>query len=100
DGVLRRVTVLEHGPEIMVVVDGESWRLVELDPLSRRAGEDPAAGRLTAPMPGRVIRLFVETGSRVRRGAPLLIIEAMKMEHTITAPADGILPPGRRAVRD
>jgi 3-methylcrotonyl-CoA carboxylase alpha subunit len=91
DGVRQRVRVLEHGPEMLIVVDGDRWRLVELDPLAARAGADPAAGRLTAPMPGRVIRLLVETGGRVRRGAPLLIIEAMKMEHTITAPADGIV---------
>jgi 3-methylcrotonyl-CoA carboxylase alpha subunit len=91
DGVRRRVAVLEHGPEIMVLVGDERWRLVELDPLAARAGEDPGAGRLTAPMPGRVIHVLVETGSRVRRGEPLLIIEAMKMEHTIVAPADGVV---------
>jgi 3-methylcrotonyl-CoA carboxylase alpha subunit len=91
DGVRRRVTVLEHGPEIMVVGGTDRWRLVELDPLAARAGEDLASGRLTAPMPGRVIRLLVEAGSKVRRGAPLLTIEAMKMEHTIVAPADGVV---------
>jgi 3-methylcrotonyl-CoA carboxylase alpha subunit len=47
-----------------------------------------------------VIRLLVETGSKVRRGEPLLIIEAMKMEHTITAPADGIVAAVRCAVGD
>ena len=91
DGVRRRVTVLEHGREIMVVVGGDRWRLVEFDPLAARADEDPAAGRLTAPMPGRVIRLLVEAGSKVRRGEPLLTMEAMKMEHTIAAPADGVV---------
>jgi 3-methylcrotonyl-CoA carboxylase alpha subunit len=100
DGVRRRVTVLERGPEILVAVDGDSWRLVEIDPLAIRAGADPAAGRLTAPMPGRVIRLLVETGNKVRRGEPLLIIEAMKMEHTITAPADGIVAEVGCAVGD
>ncbi len=40
-------------------------------------------------MPGRVIKLFVEAGAKVKKGQPLLILEAMKMEHTITAPADG-----------
>jgi 3-methylcrotonyl-CoA carboxylase alpha subunit len=91
DGLRQRVILLEHGPEILIALDGDSWRLVEHDPLATRAGGDPAAGRLTAPMPGRVIRLFVETGGKVRRGEPLLIIEAMKMEHTIVAPADGVV---------
>jgi 3-methylcrotonyl-CoA carboxylase alpha subunit len=42
-------------------------------------------------MPGKVIALLVETGARVAKGAPLLILEAMKMEHTISAPADGVV---------
>jgi 3-methylcrotonyl-CoA carboxylase alpha subunit len=91
DGVRRPVTVLRQGCEIIIFADGESWRLSEIDPLAVRAGEDAAAGRLTAPMPGRVIRLLVEPGRKVRRGEPLLIIEAMKMEHTVAAPADGIV---------
>jgi 3-methylcrotonyl-CoA carboxylase alpha subunit len=89
DGVRRRLIVLDHGPETAVFIDGESWQLVEIDPLAARQGEDPAGGRLTAPMPGRMTRLLVEDGSTVRRGQPLMVIEAMKMEHTIVAPADG-----------
>jgi Acetyl/propionyl-CoA carboxylase, alpha subunit len=40
-------------------------------------------------MPGRVVAVLVQQGMHVRRGTPLLILEAMKMEHTIAAPADG-----------
>jgi 3-methylcrotonyl-CoA carboxylase alpha subunit len=100
DGVRRHITVLDHALETAVFLDGESWRLVEIDPLVPRAGEDPAAGRLTAPMPGRVTHLMVEPGSRVRRGEPLMIIEAMKMEHTVAAPADGVVTAVRFAVGD
>ncbi|MGB6054423.1 MAG: biotin/lipoyl-containing protein, partial [Burkholderiaceae bacterium] len=46
-------------------------------------------GRLTAPMPGKIVALLVEAGAKVDKGTPLLIMEAMKMEHTISAPADG-----------
>ena len=42
-------------------------------------------------MPGKIVALLVEAGARVERGAPLLIMEAMKMEHTITAPRDGVV---------
>ncbi len=91
DGVRRRVIVLDHGPATAVFIDGESWQLVETDPLAARQDEDPAGGRLTAPMPGRVTRLMVEDGETVRRGQPLMVIEAMKMEHTIVAPADGMV---------
>ncbi|MFI9401908.1 acetyl/propionyl/methylcrotonyl-CoA carboxylase subunit alpha [Nocardia sp. NPDC052316] len=50
-----------------------------------------ATGSLLAPMPGSVIRLGAEVGSRVEQGQPILWLEAMKMEHTIAAPAAGVL---------
>lgn len=57
--------------------------------------EDPAdqvaEGSLLAPMPGAVIRVAAEAGSRVEKGQPILWLEAMKMEHTIAAPVAGIL---------
>ena len=100
DGVRRHVTVLDHETETAIFLEGESWRLIEIDPLSPSAGEDPSAGRLIAPMPGRVTQVMVETGISVRRGEPLMIIEAMKMEHTVTAPADGIVEKVRFATGD
>jgi 3-methylcrotonyl-CoA carboxylase alpha subunit len=100
DGVRKEIVVLDHGTETAVFLDGESWRLTEIDPLAARAGEDPTAGRLTAPMPGRVTQLMVEPGVRVRRGQPLIVIEAMKMEHTVTAPADGVVEAVRFALGD
>ncbi len=50
-----------------------------------------AHGGLTAPMPGRVLAVLVKTGAAVERGAPLLVLEAMKMEHTVTAPRAGVI---------
>jgi 3-methylcrotonyl-CoA carboxylase alpha subunit len=100
DGVYRRMTVLGHGLEIAVYLDGESWRFAEVDPLAAHAREDPTAGRLTAPMPGRITQLIIGPGMDVRRGQPLMIIEAMKMEHTVTAPADGVVEAVRFAVGD
>ena len=100
DDIRRQVTVLGYGPETSVFIDGESWLLVEIDQLAAREGEDLAGGRLSAPMPGRVTRLLVEAGSTVRRGQPLMVIEAMKMEHTIIAPADGKVERVRFAVGD
>ena len=100
DGVHGCVTVLGCGPEMIVMTGDGRWRLVEIDPLAVREGEDPSAGRLTAPMPGRVAQLLVGIGERVRRGEPLMVIEAMKMEHTIAAPADGTVDAVRYAVGD
>jgi 3-methylcrotonyl-CoA carboxylase alpha subunit len=100
DGVHRHVITFDDGTETAVFLDGESWQLVEVDPLAVHSGEDPTAGHLTAPMPGRVIQLMVEPGIAVRRGEPLMIIEAMKMEHTVAAPADGVVEAVRFAVGD
>ncbi len=52
---------------------------------------DEALGTVLAPMPGKVIALLVEPGTQVARDTPLLIVEAMKMEHTVHAPAAGLL---------
>jgi 3-methylcrotonyl-CoA carboxylase alpha subunit len=100
DGVRGRATVLDHGDETGVFLAGENWRLAEIDPLAAHEGDDPGAGRLTAPMPGRVTQLFVEAGDNVRRGEALMIIEAMKMEHTVAAPVDGTVEAVRFAVGD
>lgn len=57
-----------------------------------------ADGGLIAPMPGRIVALLAPEGRRVEKGAPLLILEAMKMEHTITAPKTGCVRAFRYAV--
>ena len=54
-------------------------------------GASEGEGGLTAPMPGKVIALHVEVGQQVSQGTPLLVMEAMKMEHTIVAPRDGMI---------
>jgi 3-methylcrotonyl-CoA carboxylase alpha subunit len=55
------------------------------------ADADTRTGSLAAPMPGKVIKVMTEAGAKVTKGEALLILEAMKMEHTITAPADGVV---------
>jgi 3-methylcrotonyl-CoA carboxylase alpha subunit len=64
-------------------------QITEIDALAH-AGEAAAdVGRLTAPMPGKVLSFAVKAGDTVKKGQPLAVMEAMKMEHTIAAPADG-----------
>jgi 3-methylcrotonyl-CoA carboxylase alpha subunit len=53
--------------------------------------DEDAGGRLTAPMPGSIVDVLVSAGQKVEKGQPLMILEAMKMEHTIAAPADGVV---------
>ena len=63
--------------------------ITEIDALAH-AGEAAAeGGRLTAPMPGKVVSFSVKAGDAVKKGQALAVMEAMKMEHTIAAPADG-----------
>ena len=65
--------------------------ITAVDVLSH-AGETSAdGGRLTAPMPGKVVSFAVKAGDKVSKGQPLAVMEAMKMEHTIAAPADGVV---------
>ena len=60
--------------------------------LLAHAGEAAAeTGRLTAPMPGKVVSFSVKAGDQVSKGQALAVMEAMKMEHTIAAPADGVV---------
>jgi len=54
-------------------------------------GDQDGSGVVRAPMHGKVLAILVEQGARVARGQPVAIIEAMKMEHTLVAPADGLV---------
>ncbi|MBW7851258.1 MAG: acetyl-CoA carboxylase biotin carboxylase subunit [Rhodospirillales bacterium] len=89
DGTRRGATVVRVGEELNLFVDGRAWRLLLDDPAARAAAHEMAGGGLTAPMPGKVVQVIATRGAVVERGAPLLILEAMKMEHTIKAPANG-----------
>jgi propionyl-CoA carboxylase alpha chain len=53
--------------------------------------EQVASGSLLAPMPGTVVSVAVEAGQTVTAGQPVLVLEAMKMQHTVRAPADGVV---------
>jgi len=64
-------------------------RLEYIDRIAHAGEAAEEGGRLTAPMPGKIISVLVQPGAAVSKGDPLLVMEAMKMEHTITAPADG-----------
>jgi 3-methylcrotonyl-CoA carboxylase alpha subunit len=75
----------------IIFLNGSTYSLLRDDPLHRVDAGDSHGGGLTAPMPGKVVALLAQPGQKVDKGTPLLILEAMKMEHTITAPAAGIV---------
>lgn len=93
-------TVVRHGEAFHVFVGGVHHVLHYNDPLAHAGEAEGEGGRLTAPMPGKIVALLVKAGDAVEKGAPLLIMEAMKMEHTIAAPAKGTVEELLYAVGD
>ncbi|MGI5272694.1 acetyl/propionyl/methylcrotonyl-CoA carboxylase subunit alpha [Nonomuraea sp. CA-218870] len=91
DGVRRAFEVCWYG-DGKVYVDGPRGAAV-LTPVPRlpEPVEHVAPGSLLAPMPGSVLRVEVGPGDRVAKGTPILVLEAMKMEHAVTAPAAGVV---------
>ena len=83
-------TVALHADRAYVFTDAGSHALELYDPLAHSQDtQGEHGGGLTAPMPGKIISIAVKAGDTVEKGQPLLVMEAMKMEHTISAPADG-----------
>jgi 3-methylcrotonyl-CoA carboxylase alpha subunit len=89
----RRIsaTVVAANEKRHVFIDGVCHIFAAIDPLFHAGSGGGAEGGLTAPMPGKVIALIAAVGARLEKGAPLLILEAMKMEHTIAAPSAGVV---------
>ncbi len=83
--------VVATGARMDVFLGGRQYVLGYQDPLYAETLDDAAAGGLAAPMPGVVLEVFVEVGQVLTAGTPIMLIEAMKIEHTITAPFDGLL---------
>ncbi|MGW6914629.1 acetyl/propionyl/methylcrotonyl-CoA carboxylase subunit alpha [Kitasatospora sp. NPDC054939] len=78
------------GPVTWLGIDGDAWQVHPYDAVGESAATGAAHhGALTAPMPGTVTVVKTTVGEQVRRGQPLLVLEAMKMEHVIAAPHDG-----------
>jgi len=90
-GARAVASVYGQGDTLHVFTARGATQIIEIDLLAH-AGEAPQeGGRLTAPMPGKVVSFAVQAGDRVTQGQPLAVMEAMKMEHTIAAPIDGVV---------
>ncbi|CAH0229294.1 biotin carboxylase N-terminal domain-containing protein [Roseomonas sp. CECT 9278] len=91
DGVWHRVPFTLDDGVVALTFGGVDHTLRLVDPYAPRGGEVAAEGRLAAPIPGRVVQVLVAVGERVVRGQVVAILEAMKTELRIAAPADGIV---------
>ncbi|WP_029966007.1 acetyl/propionyl/methylcrotonyl-CoA carboxylase subunit alpha [Paraburkholderia graminis] len=104
-----RATIGDARATGRVFIDGDTFHVFCLghalafewqNLLAHAADAEHGEGRLTAPMPGKVIAVLVEPGTVVEKGTPLIVMEAMKMEHTIGAPAAGVVSEVLYAVGD
>ena len=66
-------------------------QIIAIDLLLHAGEGDAEVGRLTAPMPGKLVSFAVRCGDTVKKGQALAVLDAMKMEHTIAAPMDGVI---------
>ena len=89
ESLRERVHVYTEGETDHVFTRRGSAQIVSIDLLAHAGETQSEGGRLTAPMPGKVISFAVKAGDAVKKGQALAVMEAMKMEHTIAAPADG-----------
>ncbi|APU17238.1 ATP-binding protein [Actinoalloteichus fjordicus] len=91
DGRILRYRRARSGQTCWLGRDGRAWALIERTPLALSSAGSSAAGDpvVRSPMPGTVLSVAVAEGEEVRIGQPLLIVEAMKMEHTVVAPVEG-----------
>jgi len=91
DGVRRQHLALRRGETLYLEWDGELHAVGRVDPLAEAEAGHAHHGGLTAPMNGSIVRVLVEAGQHVEAGTPLVVLEAMKMEHSIRAPRAGMV---------
>ncbi|MCC7048636.1 MAG: biotin/lipoyl-binding protein [Alphaproteobacteria bacterium] len=98
NGMHVTATVLRQGQAVVLIQGARMRRLEIVDPLAGAEDRGADTGRLQAPMPGKVTMVHVQAGAAVKRGQVLLVMEAMKMEHSVAAPEDGVVKEVRFAV--
>jgi acetyl-CoA/propionyl-CoA carboxylase biotin carboxyl carrier protein len=92
DGVTRHYAVAEDGPTVWIGRDGQAWAVREQETADVAAAAHAGdGGPVTSPMPGTVTIVDVTDGERVTAGQRVVVVEAMKMEHALVAPVDGVV---------
>ncbi|MFM2187826.1 MAG: acetyl/propionyl/methylcrotonyl-CoA carboxylase subunit alpha [Burkholderiaceae bacterium] len=90
-GARHRATVFLHGDERAVFSPLGTRVLHRVDPMAQAGQTDAQGSGLKAPMPGKVTAFLVKAGQSVQAGQPVAVMEAMKMEHTLVAPREGVI---------
>ena len=90
-GQRHNAHIYRRGETVHIFARQGATQITVIDRLAHAGESHDEAGRLTAPMPGKVVSFAVKAGDKVSKGQALAVLEAMKMEHTIAAPADGVV---------
>jgi 3-methylcrotonyl-CoA carboxylase alpha subunit len=91
DGESFTAFAAPHGENLRIWISADHWDIAFPDPLAGISAHHSSEGSLTAPMPGVITLLSAKPGEAIEAGKPLLVMEAMKMEHAIKAPYDGVV---------
>jgi len=89
DGVRRQALAIRREGTLYLRWQGELHAVMRVDPIAAVEGSHTQQGGLSAPMNGSIVRVLVEVGQSVEAGTPLVVLEAMKMEHSIRASQAG-----------
>ncbi|HIG79677.1 MAG TPA: acetyl/propionyl/methylcrotonyl-CoA carboxylase subunit alpha [Cycloclasticus sp.] len=87
----QRFNILKHGDELIISWKNRWYPLTVINPFEPHLSSSGMASSIIAPMPGKLLKVFVKQGESVSENQPLAILEAMKMEHTLTAPFNGVI---------
>jgi 3-methylcrotonyl-CoA carboxylase alpha subunit len=90
-GVKSRVRVILEGHELYIRTRNGRFELHWVDPFGGDDEEQAGEDKIVAPLPGTVVALLAKVGARLKKGAPILTLEVMKMEQTLRAPFAGVL---------
>ncbi|MEP7113427.1 MAG: biotin carboxylase N-terminal domain-containing protein [Ilumatobacteraceae bacterium] len=88
-GETTQFRVATYGPTIWIGSDGDAWSFTEHEPTAARHRQIDHGAAIASPMPGTVIAVLVSPGESVTAGQAVVVVEAMKMEHTLRASTDG-----------
>jgi 3-methylcrotonyl-CoA carboxylase alpha subunit len=92
ENVIYKCSVAKDGDIRFIHLDGEDYEIKRVSEAAEEFAEaEQDLGSLSSPMPGRIVKLLVKPGDRVKKGQDLIIVEAMKMENKIASPIDGIV---------
>lgn len=94
DGRILTCDVTTHGTTTTISYNGQTWPLSVAEvygEMSLENGDDGATAELRAPMPGRIVAIPAGVGTEVKRGDPIVVIEAMKMQNALAAPSSGTI---------